>query len=188
MNPIGASSWLMANPSVTVSFFPPAALDACLKLRSWLDTIGCEDPEAASVATVAAVAALVPCSNMIRRGDLRFRKGAEREGIVGDLTGEARDRLRAIARDITNLQSVDHAPVLIAGDAKRLSHIPGLEVDATVTSPPYLNGTNYYRNTKIELWFLRALSSAGDLTTQVSGFRMTENRFITYITRIRAAW
>ena len=24
--------------------------------------------------------------------------------------------------------------------------------------------------------------------TQVSGFRMTENRFITYITRIRAAW
>ena len=146
-------------------FFPPAALDACLKLRSWLDTIGCEDPEAASVATVAAVAALVPCSNMIRRGDLRFRKGAEREGIVGDLTGEVRDRLRAIARDITNLQSVDHAPVLIAGDAKRLGHIPGLEVDATVTSPPYLNGTNYYRNTKIELWFLRALSSAGDLTT-----------------------
>ena len=26
------------------------------------------------------------------------------------------------------------------------------------------------------------------LKTQVSGFRMTENRFITYITRIRAAW
>ena len=26
------------------------------------------------------------------------------------------------------------------------------------------------------------------LKTQVSGFRMMENRFITYITRIRAAW
>src|SRR5690606_203171 len=32
-------------------------------------------------------------------------------------------------------------------------------VDAVVTSPPYLNGTNYFRNTKIELWFLRELSA-----------------------------
>ena len=145
-------------------FFPPATLDACLRLRSWLDAIGCEDPEAASIATVAAVAALVPCSNMIRRGDLRFRKGAEREDIVGDPIGEVRDRLRSIARDITDLQSVAGAPVLIAGDAKRIGRIPGLEIDAIVTSPPYLNGTNYYRNTKIELWFLRTLSSADDLT------------------------
>ena len=145
-------------------FFPPATWDTCLKLRSWLDTIGCEDPEAASAATVAAVAALVPCSNMIRRGDLRFRKGSEREGIVRDLAGEVRDRLLSIARDIARLQSVSDAPALIAGDAKRLALVPGLEIDAIVTSPPYLNGTNYYRNTKIELWFLRALSSADDLT------------------------
>ena len=145
-------------------FFPSATWGTCLKLRSWLDAIGCEDPEAAAVATVAAVASLIPCSNMIRRGDLRFRKGAEREDIVRDLTGEVRDRLRSIARDITGLQSVNDAPVLIAGDAKRLGLVPSLEVDAIVTSPPYLNGTNYYRNTKIELWFLRALSSAGDLT------------------------
>lgn len=145
-------------------FFPPATLDACLRLRSWLDTIGYDDPVAASVATVAGVAALVPCSNMIRRSDLRFRKGAERNDIVVDLPGEVRSRLDSIARDITDLQSVDCMPILIAGDAKRLGHIPDLEVDAIVTSPPYLNGTNYYRNTKIELWFLRALSSADDLT------------------------
>lgn len=145
-------------------FFPAATLETCLKLRSWLDTIGCDDPEAASVATVAAVAALVPCSNMIRRGDLRFRKGAERANIVGNLAGEVRDRLLLIAQDLANLQSIDTAPALIAGDAKRLNQIPGLDVDAIVTSPPYLNGTNYYRNTKIELWFLRALSSARDLT------------------------
>ena len=36
-----------------------------------------------------------------------------------------------------------------------------------ITSPPYLNGTNYFRNTKIELWFLRSLRSADDL----AGFR-----------------
>ena len=43
--------------------------------------------------------------------------------------------------------------------------IADLEIDAIVTSPPYLNGTNYYRNTKIELWFLRALRSGCDLAT-----------------------
>ena len=146
-------------------FFRPATLDACLKLRSWLDTISCDDIIAASAATVAAMAALVPCSNMIRRGDLRFRKGREREDIVVDLPGEVRDRLVSIARDIASLQSIDSAPTLITGDAKLLSRVPSLEVDAIVTSPPYLNGTNYYRNTKIELWFLRSLSSASDLAT-----------------------
>ncbi len=36
-------------------------------------------------------------------------------------------------------------------------------MDAIITSPPYLNGTNYFRNTKIELWFLRELSSKAGL-------------------------
>ena len=146
------------------AFFPPATFDTCLKLRSWLDRIDGEGTEAASAATVAALAALVPCSNMIRRGDLRFRKGAEREHIVGNLAREVRHRLRSMAKGVTNLQSVNHPPVLVAGDAKRLRLVPGLGTDAILTSPPYLNGTNYYRNTKIELWFLRALSSTDDLT------------------------
>ena len=148
-------------------FFPSAAMYTCLKLRSWLDAIGCEAPELAAVATVATTAALLPCSNMIRRGDLRFRKGTEREDIVEDLSIEVGKRLRSMARDIRGLQSINdinNAPVLVSGDAKRLDRVPDLEVDAVVTSPPYLNGTNYYRNTKIELWFLRALSSAKDLS------------------------
>ena len=101
---------------------------------------------------------------MIRRGDLRFRKGKEQDDTIGNLAIEVCRKLRSIANDITSLKSVDNAPVLVAGDAKRLSLIPSLEIDAIVTSPPYLNGTNYYRNTKIELWFMRALISAGDLT------------------------
>ena len=145
-------------------FFPPAAFDTCLRLRAWLDRLHREDPDAASAATVASVAALVPCSNMVRRGDLRFRTEAERKSIVGNLTIEVHHRLRSIAQDITGLQSVTDTPVFIADDAKRLGHVPSVNVDAILTSPPYLNGTNYFRNTKIELWFLRALSSTGDLT------------------------
>lgn len=144
-------------------FFPPDTLDACLRLRSWLDGLDCEDSMLACVATVAAVSALVPCSNLIRRGDLRFRKGGERDGIIPDLCGEVANRLRSMARDIARLRALAEAPLLVAADAKRLDRIPDLEVDAIVTSPPYLNGTNYYRNTKIELWFLRALRSGHDL-------------------------
>ena len=42
--------------------------------------------------------------------------------------------------------------------------MPYLEIDTVVTSPPYVNGTNYFRNTKIELWFLRCLTQKSDLT------------------------
>ena len=144
-------------------FFPSDTFDTCLKLRSWLDALDCEDPAAASIATVATAAALVPCSHLIRRGDLRFRKGRERDGIIPDLSGEVSRRLRSMARDVARLRSAPRAPLLVAADAKRLGRVADLGVDAIVTSPPYLNGTNYYRNTKIELWFLRALRSGRDL-------------------------
>jgi DNA modification methylase len=37
------------------------------------------------------------------------------------------------------------------------------KIDAVITSPPYLNGTNYFRNTKLELWFLSYLKTEDDL-------------------------
>lgn len=148
----------------TSEFFPPETYETCLRLRSWLDNINCEDPSIGAVASVAVMASLVPCSNMIRRGDLRFRKGEELRRIKSNLTSEVCRRLRSFARDLQGLRSIEKAPVFVASDAKRLSSVPSLEFDAVVTSPPYLNGTNYYRNTKIELWFLRALSSARELS------------------------
>jgi len=55
------------------------------------------------------------------------------------------------------------APVHICEDARRLSKVPNLGLDALITSPPYPNGTNYIRNTKLELWFLGYIKSASDL-------------------------
>ena len=145
-------------------FFPPATLDSCLRLRSWIDAVACKEPLSASLATVAAVASLIPCSNLIRRGDLRYRKGTEIEMRIACLPAEVAARLRTMAQDIMHLPAVSHAPLLVTGDARRLDRVADLAIDAIVTSPPYLNGTNYYRNTKIELWFLRALLSGSDLT------------------------
>ena len=57
-------------------------------------------------------------------------------------------------------------------------------MDAVLTSPPYLNGTNYFRNTKVELWFLRCLRTAEDLAdfrfrTVTSGINDVTNAKLT---------
>lgn len=148
----------------TSEFFPTETYDTVLRLRNWLDSLECTARKAAAVATVAVVASLIPASNLIRRGDLRFRKSAAEHRLrVEDLAGEVAARLRSMAADLERLDVVKHRPLLIAGDAKRLDRCAALDVDAVVTSPPYLNGTNYYRNTKVELWFLRTLLSGRDL-------------------------
>lgn len=144
-------------------FFPTATFEDCLRARSWLDGLTEEDPIPGRLATVATVAALLPCSYMIRRGDLRFRKPGEGKHGLPDLATCIRQRLQSMANDVPQLPAIENRPILIAEDAKRMGALPGLDVEAIVTSPPYLNGTNYYRNTKIELWFLRALSSGDDL-------------------------
>lgn len=147
-------------------FFPARTLETVLKLRTWLDTISCSEPEAGAIATVATCAALLSSSNLIRRGDVRFRKGASEVAARNDdLLSDVAARLRAMASSIKMLHTVSEHPLLIAGDAKRLERLALLDLDAVVTSPPYLNGTNYYRNTKVELWFLRSLHTQADLAS-----------------------
>lgn len=150
------------------AFFAEDTLQTVLKLRTWLDAVDCVAPAAGAIVTVAAAAALLSNSNLIRRGDVRFRKGpneiaARNDDLIGDIAG----RIRFMAETIKTLHRVAIRPLLIAGDAKRLERVAALDLDAIVTSPPYLNGTNYYRNTKLELWFLRALHTKADL----AGFR-----------------
>lgn len=146
-------------------FFPGDTLESCFKLRCLIDAVACRDPILASLTSVAAVASLVPCSNLMRRGDLRFRRGDERKSVIADIAQETGSRLQIMAQDIVRLSTTSNSPLLVAGDAKRLIRVADLGVDAIVTSPPYLNGTNYYRNTKIELWFLRVLLSGRDLAS-----------------------
>ena len=145
-------------------FFEPDILDRVLRARSWLDQLACTDSLTAQLATVATVACLLSVSNLIRRGDVRFRKGSEYSKRRDDLGSEVAAKLRAMASDLRSLEEVEHSPLLVAADAKRLGRVPDLSCDVVVTSPPYLNGTNYYRNTKVELWFLRALATTSDLT------------------------
>lgn len=150
----------------TSEFFDQHALDAVLKFRSTIDEIHKVDPQSARLLTVAVLRSLVPSSRLIRRGDMRFKTKQElARGRQVDLLEEVIKGLKVLTIDLSNIESIDNpGPVLLLENAKNLDLLPNLSLDATITSPPYLNGTNYFRNTKIELWFLRHLTGRNDLS------------------------
>ena len=148
----------------TSRFFDDQTFDECLRARTWLDQLARANPTAAKLASVALTAALIPASNLIRRGDVRFRKGDSEVAGRVPLLPEAAAGLHRIARDLLSLDSAAIKPRLVTGDAKMLLDSDSIGADVIVTSPPYLNGTNYYRNTKVELWFVRAIQKAADLS------------------------
>lgn len=113
------------------------------------------------VARLAVATQLVPASNMVRRTDLRKRVGSDpqphnlRELVV--------TRLHECADDIDEFGSAISGTVKrIAGDV-RAEWTESPNVGVVVTSPPYLNGTNYCRNTKLELLALGFMESENDL-------------------------
>lgn len=144
-------------------YFEPPVYDSVLSLRAVLDALEERDPDAARFATIAALAALLPASRLVRRGDVRFKNEAELAEPTMELLDGVRAALERISADLRRIETIARRPVFVVDDARKLARLPPLELDAVVTSPPYLNGTNYFRNTKVELWFLRCLAGPADL-------------------------
>ncbi|MEW6001024.1 MAG: DNA methyltransferase [Nitrospirota bacterium] len=146
-------------------FFDDLTFETVLKSRAMLDYIACSDPLTSDFLSVAIVSSLVPASLLKRAGDLRYKTEKELIKEKVDFENSTIKQLNRMISDLNQLNHISTRPLLICEDAKEISLIPPLEVDAVITSPPYLNGTNYFRNTKIELWFLRCLHSPKDLTS-----------------------
>src|SRR5690606_25651401 len=69
-----------------------------------------------------------------------------------------------IERD-TQQASAAFAPArFVFPDARLLDEGMRGQVSLVLTSPPYLNGTNYMRNTKLELWLLGFIASEKELS------------------------
>ena len=66
------------------------------------------------------------------------------------------DKIALIISDLNQIKndpSIVKKGKLITSNAKDLKKIKLLaKYDGVITSPPYLNGTNYIRNTKLDLW------------------------------------
>ncbi len=145
-------------------FFDDDVFEDILRLRTFCDSVLARSPLLGQVIVVAVLASLVPASLMVRRGDLRYRRPEELDKNRVSLCSGVSQRLQEMALEITELDQIHGEAILVAEDAQSLTKLPGLEIECIITSPPYLNGTNYFRNTKLELWFLRALCKPADLT------------------------
>jgi DNA modification methylase len=145
-------------------FFDENAFERILKVRTLLDELEESHPLAAKLVGVAILASLVPASLLKRAGDVRFMTSKELEKGVPTFDEVFTANLRIIASDLTMPPArLENRPKLLASDARQLSSIPSVAADTVITSPPYVNGTNYFRNTRLELWFLRCLRTQSDL-------------------------
>ncbi|MCY4093220.1 MAG: DNA methyltransferase [Caldilineaceae bacterium] len=144
-------------------FFSDDAFQSILQIRTYVDAMGDKWPLLSQVFTLSVLSSIVPSSLMKRAGDLRYKSDRELEKDGTPVEDLVAAKLYEIASDIEQLPECAGDAILLTEDARQLGNLPCLEVDAVITSPPYLNGTNYIRNTKLELWFLRALSRAGGL-------------------------
>jgi DNA modification methylase len=145
------------------SVFPLPTLDQVLRIKTVIENLRTEDAALSNVLDIAVLASIVPASNMQRAGDLRKKRPDERKKISSDLLEHIAKTLEQIEQGLESFDQMECASQLLAEDARSLSRIPSIEADLVITSPPYLNGTNYFRNTKVELWFLRVLNSSHDL-------------------------
>lgn len=157
----------LASAYITVfkesQFFDEATLQDVLRLRTLADDLEARWPLLGQVFAVAVLSSLVPGSLMKRAGDLRYKTHSELARGTVLMRQEVARKLEEMARDIETTESISGRVILLSEDARALRNLPCLDVDCVITSPPYINGTNYFRNTKIELWFLRALRGETDL-------------------------
>ena len=108
------------------------------------------DKDTRQVAMVILASVIVRASKMTRQGDLRFAKDSEKSENDKDIVTNFKEKINQAISDIEN----DNYPTLagatcLSEDARDIN-VENL-IDCVITSPPYLNGTNYIRNTKLEL-------------------------------------
>ena len=140
-------------------YFSVKKLSELLYLKCLIENI--DDESVRSILMLALSSIIVSGSKMVRRGDLRFAKENEKKEI--DIKSVFIEKLEVIVEDITAFGKNVLQPVCpLAADCRDL--IEEDLIDCVITSPPYLNGTNYIRNTKLELKLNGYVNSEKDLS------------------------
>ncbi|MEI6513815.1 MAG: DNA methyltransferase, partial [bacterium] len=145
------------------TFFDADNFKQVLRLRSLCDSFAQTDQLIGKVLLIAVLSQLIPCSLLKRQGDVRFKTKKELVSGVPRMVTAVAKHLLSMAADCDKCPPIIVMPTLLTPDAKALRSAPKFHADGVITSPPYLNGTNYIRNTKIELWFCRHIQRSSDL-------------------------
>jgi tRNA G10 N-methylase Trm11 len=145
-------------------YFDETTLKNILILRTYIDKLKLSNLLLSDLLSIAVISILIPVSNLKKQGDLRFKTEKEILKEKSEITNVLPIKIKEIAEDISNLDyKLKINPMFLTANSKNIGFIKNINIDAVITSPPYLNGTNYFRNTKLELWFLRNIQYENDL-------------------------
>jgi DNA modification methylase len=140
-------------------FFETRAL---ADLLGWLHRFESVSGLARRVGLLAVATSAIQSSNMTRAVDLRRRNAREMERQRLSACEAVRQRAWLMVDDLLGTDVATGRARLVSTDARELpDDFDG--VDLVVTSPPYLNGTNYCRNTKLELLLLGLIADEAGL-------------------------
>lgn len=130
-------------------FFTPDNLAKLLYLKGLVDEFNA-DSDTKEILQVALASIVVRSSKMKRQGDLRFAKDNEKKDEDNSVINNFIEKLDTIIKDIDSSNNIPKKNTICLADDCRFIDVENC-FDCAITSPPYLNGTNYIRNTKLEL-------------------------------------
>lgn len=128
-----------------------------LKLKSFSRKIN--DKLLKSLFDIAVYSSLLSASLLKRAGDVRFKTKKDlKNKKIPSVLKLVTDKLDLIQRDLERVNKPKVTPKLLCINSKDLINTKSENLDGVITSPPYLNGTNYFRNTKLELWYMEKIN------------------------------
>ena len=140
-------------------FFSTKNLSEMLFIKQQIDSI--EDENVKNTLMLALSSIVVYGSKMIRRGDLRFAKDNEKKDV--DIKSAYIKKLEDIISDVELYgKTIKKSVTPLAPDCRDIKSKD--LIDCVITSPPYLNGTNYIRSTKLELKLNGYIDTENDLS------------------------
>lgn len=129
-------------------------------IKAEIDRI--ENADSRQIALIILASVLVRSSKMIRQGDLRFAKGPEKSDSDKAILHNYVDKIENAISDIDSEDCPTVAYTTCLSEDSRDITVED-QIDCVITSPPYLNGTNYIRNTKLELKLAGFVTTEKDL-------------------------
>lgn len=141
-------------------FFDSDVLYQLLDMQTEIDNIS--DADTRSIAWIILASVTVRASKMIRQGDLRFAKDSEKSAEDRDIVANFIRKIEDAISDIDSDACPPLTETICLSEDARDADAESI-IDCVITSPPYLNGTNYIRNTKLELKLCGYVVSEKDL-------------------------
>lgn len=165
-----------------MNYFSPKIFYKIASLKSFINNVS--DYKIRNLFLLALSSILVRVSNLKRAPDLKFRDEPLLNENVEELFLE---KIEQFYHDLKEIQRKPKGQThVISNSAKNITALKKSfngRFSCIITSPPYLNGTNYCRNTKLEMWILDYIRTDKDLKS----FRhasISASINTTYLTRI----